>query len=212
MNLNLRLGCSCRDRGREEPGRTPVSPVQCGPVEPAMRWFVFIGTKSDGRKKEEGGPQEPSIPVLELNDSTGALSRVHFDAGNLPAPSWLSVNPQCTHLYATCRAEELGAEPTGVGSSDPNDHFAAAFEIDRKLGTLKFLNKQQTVNIGPTHCGAGGEMLVTAQYMGGGVTSFKCAPDGSLLPATSVVEHDYGSFANVRSCVVLFTVSALHPS
>lgn len=92
-------------------------------------------------------------------------------AGNLPAPSWLSLSPSGRHLYAACRAETLGDEPTGVGSDDPKDHFAAAFELDAVNGTLSPHGAQQpTVGIGPTHCGTNGKFLVTAQYMGGSVT------------------------------------------
>ena len=48
----------------------------------------------------------------------------------LPAPSWLSLAPSGAHIYAACRAETLGAEPTGVGSDDPADHFAAALRVN----------------------------------------------------------------------------------
>ena len=160
---------------------------------PAEDW-VFIGTKSDGRPPP--GPAEASIPVLALDPATGALRRAHADAGSLPAPSWLTLSPGGAHLYATCRAETLGEEPTGVGSDDPEDHFAVAFEINAADGTLRELNREFTVGIGPTHCGASGSVLVTAQYMGGSVTALGIGSDGSLHPTRCVLHHEYGSNAN----------------
>ena len=85
------------------------------------------------------------------------------------------------------------AEPTGVGSDDPADHFAAAFAVDAVKGTLSPLGAQQpTVGIGPTHCGTNGRFLVTAQYMGGSVTGFSLKADGcksSNLPVLRVVHR-----------------------
>ena len=160
------------------------------------RHFVYVGTKGDGRT--EPGPAEPSIPVLVLDDDTGRLERLHYDVGHLPAPSWLCVPPTrpTRFMYAACRAETLGEEPTGVGSDNPADHFAVAFEVNAADGTLRELNRQPTVGIGPTHCGASDSMLVTAQYMGGGATAFSCAADGSLLPTRAVIHHEYSSNAN----------------
>lgn len=153
--------------------------------------WVFVGTKLDGRV------EEASIPVLLFDDHTGSLARQHFDVGRLPAPSWLALSPDGRHLYAACRAETLGAEPTGVGSDDPADHFVAAFDVDGVSGTLSPLgNHQPTVGIGPTHCGTNGRFLVTAQYVGGSVTGFTLAADGSILPTRCVHHHAYGSNAN----------------
>lgn len=152
---------------------------------------MFVGTKLDGRV---GGA---SIPVLLFDANTGSLARQHFDAAHLPAPSWLALGPSGSRLYAACRAESLSEEPTGVGSDDPKDHFVAAFEIDAVNGMLSPLGEQRpTVGIGPTHCGTNGRLLVTAQYMGGSVTSFSLTADGSILPTRCVCHHEYGSNAN----------------
>lgn len=156
----------------------------------ASSW-VFVGSKLDGRV------DEASIPVLLFDDQTGSLARQHFDVGRLPAPSWLALSPDGKRLYAACRAETLGEEPTGVGSDDPKDHFVAAFEVDGVSGTLLPLGDHQpTVGIGPTHCGTNGRFLATAQYMGGSVTGFTLAADGSILPTRCVHHHEHGSNAN----------------
>jgi 6-phosphogluconolactonase len=156
-----------------------------------MSSWVFVGTKLDGRV------DQGSLPVLLFDPHTGSLTRQHFDEGHLPAPSWLALSPSTKRLYAACRAETLGGKPTGVGSDDPEDHFVAAFAVDTVNGTLSPLGKQQpTVGIGPTHCGTNGRFLVTAQYMGGSVTGFSLAADGSVLPTRCVHHHEYGSNAN----------------
>ena len=151
-------------------------------------WWVFVGTKADART---GGR---SLPVLQFDDRTGSL-RLHApDAGALPAPSWLAVTPDQRHLYAACRAEDLDAEEeTGIGSLDPDDHFVVAFAVDRAAGALRELNREGTVNMGPTHLATDGKLVVTAQYGGGGITTFKISEDGALSPATHVLEHTYGS-------------------
>jgi 6-phosphogluconolactonase len=164
-------------------------------IMPTEQHYVFVGTKLDGRPGPEG-PGESSVPVLLFDASTGALTREHNDVAQLPAPSWLTLSPSGRHLYAACRAETLGEEPTGVGSDDPADHFAVSFEVNAADGTLRQLNQQPTVGIGPTHCGTNGAMLVTAQYMGGSVTGFTLAADGTLLPTRCVHHHEYGSNAN----------------
>jgi 6-phosphogluconolactonase (cycloisomerase 2 family) len=160
---------------------------------------VYIGTKGDGRAQAPG--TDPSIPVLVIDDDTGSLERLHHDTGHLPAPSWLCLPPERPprFLYAACRAEALGDDappPTGVGSDDPEDHFVVAFDIDRRTGHLRQINQQPTVGVGPTHCSASGSMLVTAQYVGGSVTAFGCAADGSLLPTRCVTTHKFSSGAN----------------
>ena len=51
--------------------------------------------------------------------------------------------------------------------------------------------------LGPTHCDTDGRMVVAAQYGGGGVTGFRVATDGSLLPAVAgaALAHGYASHA-----------------
>jgi 6-phosphogluconolactonase (cycloisomerase 2 family) len=155
----------------------------------ASSWWVFVGTKSDGRT---GGA---SLPVLRFDSDTGSLSMAHTDAAKLPAPSWLTVTPDAEYLYATCRAEDLAAAaPTGIGSLEPDDHFVAAFAVDRRSGALRPLGRQLTVNMGPTHCATDGRVVITAQYGGGGVTTFLINPgNGSLQPASDVIQHTFGS-------------------
>eukprot|EP01044_Picomonas_judraskeda_P013267 COSAG03_NODE_1985_length_3259_cov_4.704430_2_plen_459_part_00 len=159
----------------------------------ATQWWVYVGTKADGRT---GGR---SLPVLSFDSADGSLALVHTDAGHLPAPSWLALAPGADFLYAACRAEDISAaKPTGIGSLDPDDHFVAAFAVDRTTGALRGpISQQHTVNMGPTHLATNGQLVVTAQYGGGGVTAFRIEAEGVLSPATHVIEHTYGS--NVRA-------------
>eukprot|EP01050_Picozoa_sp_SAG11_P016520 SAG11_NODE_2262_length_3608_cov_3.051012_3_plen_290_part_00 len=50
--------------------------------------------------------------------------------------------------------------------------------------------------MGPTHLATDGQLLITAQYGGGGITAFQIGADGVISPVTHVIEHTYGS--NVR--------------
>lgn len=155
------------------------------------QWWVYVGTKADSRT---GGR---SLPVLRFDGTVGSLSLVNEDAGHLPAPSWLALSPAADFLYAACRAEDLAAaEPTGIGSLEPSDHFVAAFAVDRATGALRGISQQMTVNMGPTHLATNGQVVVTAQYGGGGVTAFRIEEHGLLSTATQVIEHTFGS--NVR--------------
>ena len=158
-----------------------------------MQHWVFVGTKADGR---EGGR---SLPVLRMDAGSGALALAHPDVAALPAPSWLALAPDARFIYAVCRAEARGGAPaTGVGSDDPADHFAVALAVDRARGTARELNRQRTGSIGPAHCGTDGRTLVTAQFVGGGVSAFGIRADGSLAPAHQVIEHGAGSGAAGR--------------
>lgn len=136
---------------------------------PAAEHDVWIGTKT--------GPDSPSRGVyhLTLDDATGKLSKATL-AAEVEGPGWVTRHPLLDVLYTTrgeeivawrvsgdgdaVRLEEINALPTGDGG-------ACHVSVDRT-----------------------GRVLLSAQYGGGSVCSYRLNEDGSLAGRVSHFEHD----------------------
>ncbi|QDT70783.1 6-phosphogluconolactonase [Planctomycetes bacterium MalM25] len=130
---------------------------------------VWIGTKT--------GPDSPSRGVyhLTLDDAKGKLSPAKLVA-EVEGPGWVTRHPSLSVLYTTrreeivawrivrdeegLRLEEINAEPTGDGGACH-------------------------VSVDPT-----GRVLLSAQYGGGSVCSYRLNEDGAIAARVSHFEHE----------------------
>jgi 6-phosphogluconolactonase len=135
--------------------------------------LVYVGTYT-GRGSE-------GIYLYRLDSSTGALTYVGTTTG-LQNPSFLVLGPQGRCLYAV--------RESGAGA-------VVALSRDRTTGALTVLNEQPAQGQGPCHLAVDrtGRFLFVANYGSGSVAVLPIAEDGSLRPATSVMQHE-GSSVN----------------
>jgi 6-phosphogluconolactonase len=147
------------------------------PVSFAGELFVYAGSYTGGGSASKG------ITLLKMDTASGAL-KVEGTAAELESPSFLALNPDGTRLYAV---SESGNK-------------AAAFKVDKATGALTKLNELSVGDKpgqGACHLCVvpGAQMLVTANYGGGSVTTFSLAADGSLAARTGFIQHT-GSSVN----------------
>lgn len=135
------------------------------PAMPTHR--LFIGTYThDGSK---------GIYALQLDATTGQLSPPTL-AAEASSPSYVALSPDRRALYA-------------VSESDAT---AAAYAIDADRTHLTPLSGSQPAGgKAPCHLAVDrtGRVLLTANYHTGVVASLPIAPDGTLKPPASVIQH-----------------------
>jgi 6-phosphogluconolactonase len=143
---------------------------------PARVWFgTYTGASSKG------------IYVSSLDLVTGALAAPTL-AAESPNPSFLALHPNGRFLYAVNEVGTFAGKPGGSVS---------AFAVDPATGRLRALNQQGTLGGGPCHLTVDppGRNVLVANYGGGSVTAIGLAPDGSLGPVGSHIQH-VGSSVN----------------
>jgi len=141
--------------------------------------LVYVGTytsfEPDARGRAEG------IYTYRLNPDTGELSFVAV-TGDVPNPSFLTVHPDRSTLYAANEVTEIDDHPGGAVS---------AFAIDRESGALTFLNRQPSHGTDPCHVSVerdGGSVFV-ANYTSGSIAVLPIEDTGRLAPATDTRQH-----------------------
>lgn len=125
-----------------------------------MRLFLLIGTYTEDTSR--------GIYVYEFDQEEGdAKYNSQIQVEN---PSYLVVNATATSVYAVTENEKA------------QDSFVSAFEFDSARGTLSFLNAQKVFGGAPCYINIGRENknIVTANYLGGNISVFNTAADGSL--------------------------------
>jgi 6-phosphogluconolactonase len=140
---------------------------------------VFVGTYTSG--KSEG------IYVYRLDLNSGALTFASKATG-LKNPSFLTLHPQQTYLYAASEVGEFAGQNCGA---------VCAFAIHEQTGELTLLNQQPTHGADPCHLSVDqtGRVVVVANYAGGSVCVLPIQPDGRLGEATDHIRHQ-GSSVN----------------
>lgn len=138
----------------------------------AAPWRVYIGTYT-------GGDSE-GIYRLALDPETGALTS-HGLAAGTENPSFLALHPELPVLYAV---GEMAAGGT-----------VSAFAIDPGTGALTLINAQSSEGRGPCHVAVSpdGALVALANYSGGNIAAYPVNDDGSLEPASSVMQHEGSS-------------------
>jgi 6-phosphogluconolactonase len=139
--------------------------------------LLFIGTYTS--------PASKGIYVSRLDPATGALSTPTLAAEGRN-PSFLASGGDGRFLYAVNEVDAVDGKPGGT---------VTAYAVDKSAGTLRLLNSQSTVGGGPAHIGVAGRMVFVANYGGGSVVAYQTAADGTVKPASSVMQHT-GSSVN----------------
>jgi 6-phosphogluconolactonase len=94
-------------------------------------------------------------------------------------PSWLSFNPDKTHLYVANEISNFNGTTTGAVS---------AFSVNQVDGELTFLNTVSSQGAGPAHLSVdpSGKYVLVANYGGGNVAVIPILAGGFLGAATDV--------------------------
>jgi 6-phosphogluconolactonase len=97
-------------------------------------------------------------------------------------PSFLVVDSDRRHLYAVQELEQYEGQPGGAVS---------AFAIDPRTSALTPINHQHTHGAHPCYVSVdhSGRCLLVANYSGGSVSVLPIGANGTLEPATAVVQH-----------------------
>ena len=142
---------------------------------------LYVGTYTSG--KSEG------IYIYRMNLNTGELKSLK--AIKTINPSFLAIDGSKRNLYAVNEVSEFAGKSSGAVS---------AFAIDTKSGDLNFLNQQPSLGANPCHVivDRTGRFVLVANYTGGSVAVLPILHDGSLGPATDLVQHKGSSVDRKR--------------
>jgi 6-phosphogluconolactonase len=138
-------------------------------------YLVYIGTYTNGESKSEG------IYIYRLDMQTGGLNYIATTQG-IDDPSFVEITAGRKVAYVASEVAESNGIPGGG---------LAAYSIDQETGSLRFLNMESTHGAYPCHVSIDrtGSYVLVANYMGGNVAVLPINEDGSLGPATDVVQH-----------------------
>ncbi|HPG40266.1 MAG TPA: lactonase family protein [bacterium] len=149
-------------------------------VSDLTAFILYIGSYSNSNGE--------GIYIAKMNRETGALELLKsMQAVN---PSFLILHPNKKNLYAVNETQDFEGQPGGAVS---------AYSVDQLTGDLTLLNRQPTHGGSPCHVmvDKSGQYVVVANYGGGNVTVLPRQNDGSLGPATDIVQHT-GNSINIQ--------------
>jgi 6-phosphogluconolactonase len=141
--------------------------------------FGYVGALT-GRLAD--GVGNPAITVLEVEPGSGALSCVQTLDG-LESPTYLALHPRLPVLYAGERHwPPMGAQSPGSGS-------ITTLSIEPATGHLTVTGRRPSG--GPAHLNVhpSGRSILAAMNRVLQVGAFPLAADGSVGPASAIVEH-----------------------
>jgi 6-phosphogluconolactonase len=136
--------------------------------------LLYVGTYTESGRRD-------GIHLIRMDRRSGKLRRVaSVDAG--ANPSFLAIHPNGRVLYAVNEVEKYDGKATGAVS---------AFAIARDTGALTRLDQQPSGGGAPCFVSVDrtGRVVLVANYVGGSVALLPIQADGSLAPATQVVQH-----------------------
>lgn len=142
-------------------------------IENGLR--LYAGTYTSGDSKSKG------IYLLNFDPKSGGLSEPKLVA-ETEEPSFLAVSRDGKYLYSANETLKFEGKDSG---------YVSAFEINRKTGDLKFLNRQPSHGAAPCSIAISddGKLVLVANYLGGNVAAFPVNSDGSLKPASDIKQH-----------------------
>lgn len=117
------------------------------------------------------------IYSLCFDTETGEAALI--DSCRIANPSYLTISDDGTRIYAVSELEEGGGG-------------AAAIAFDKDNGSFRLLNVQPAHGDSPCYISTNGQAVVTANYMGGSMSVFSIAADGSLEPVSAVCNGTAG--------------------
>ncbi|HUE82175.1 MAG TPA: lactonase family protein [Pyrinomonadaceae bacterium] len=172
-----------------------VSTLRANPsmLLPPEALTLYVGTYTSG--KSEG------IYVYRMGRTTGELKYLKTVKGVVD-PSFLSIDSKGRYLFAVNEMTEFAGKPGGAVS---------AFRIDDKDGNLKFLNQEASLGGAPCHVivDATDGFVLLANYVGGNLSVLPIRADGTLGPASDMVQHLGSSINKERQeaphahCIIL---------
>lgn len=134
-----------------------TSQVFSAPPPSETNFFVYVGAYGKGIEAYRFDPKGPKLEDIGM-------------VGEVVNPSFLATDRHFQYLYAVSELE--GKVNGGV----------AAFRIDRRKGSLTFLNSASSGGQAPCHLAVDrtGKMLLVANYGTGGVSAFPIEQGGRL--------------------------------
>lgn len=120
------------------------------------------------------------IYLCSFNTKSGDISLVKTFKG-IDNPSFLKISKDKKYLYCVSRTS-FEVEKSGG--------FVVSYRIGEN-GVLHFLNKQKSNGAGPCQVdvSANGEFVAIATYAGGTTSLYPVNTDGSLQPASSIIQN-----------------------
>ncbi len=142
-------------------------------------FLVYFGTFT--------GTNSKGIYVSRFDSATGRLSAPALAAQTVN-PSFVAIAPDHHLLFSVNETDEFHGQASGAVS---------AFKLDASSGKLELLNQQPSGGTGPCHVTVdpGGKYVLVANYNSGSVAALPVETDGSLGPASLVIQH-HGSSVN----------------
>ncbi len=142
--------------------------------------FVYVGTYTAPNKAPGGlvPSSAKGIYVFKMDGATGGLTLIQtFEVEN---PSWVAVDANASHLYATSEVSAWHGVPQSGGIT--------AFAIDNTTGKITSIGDQPTAGSIPAHVivDPTGKFALVANYVGANWSVLPVQANGSLGPATSV--------------------------
>ena len=147
--------------------------------------YAYIGTYT--RQEAHVNGQSEGIYCYKMDPDTGNWAAVGMTK-NDTNPSFVVVDAKKQCLYAVNEVTDFEDQPGGGVS---------AYAINQQTGELTLLNSQRTLGDHPCHLSVdpSGKCVFVANYTGGNVSVFPIQADGSLAPASDMVQH-VGSSVN----------------
>jgi 6-phosphogluconolactonase (cycloisomerase 2 family) len=120
--------------------------------------------------------------LFEYDSNAGSLAQRNVFA-NAANPSWISFDPERTHLYSANETNTYNGSPTGSVS---------AYQVNRSTGDLQLINAVASEGSGPAHLSVhpSGKYVFVANYAGGTIAVLPVREDGSLSSPTDVKKDE----------------------
>lgn len=144
----------------------------------AQEYYMLVGTYDS--------PTSEGIYVYKFNSNNGTGTKVsHIKSSN---PSFLCVSPNQKNVYAVFE-----------NSKDGKGGDIAAYTFDAQNGQLQFINKQPSGGDHPCYVAIDqtGKWVFAGNYTSGSLSVAAVNKDGSLSPASSILQHS-GSSINTQ--------------
>lgn len=142
--------------------------------------LVYVSGYSEPMGHIKGDQLIDGIHAFRMGaDGTLTPAAVSVSTAGLPNPSLVTSDSRGRFLFAI---------------NEIDDGAVSAFQIDPGTGALKFLNRVSAQGSAPCHCCVDNSdsFFFSASYGSGTVASFAIQSDGSLAPASQVVQHTNG--------------------
>jgi 6-phosphogluconolactonase len=135
----------------------------------AVSFFAYVGSRTTRARNARG----EGISIFALDQERGCLKLVGVES-NLVNPSFLALNKNGDVLYTVHGDQE----------------HVSAFKIDRKTGSLSFLNQQSCQGKNPVHLALdpSQRFLIVSNHLSGALAVLPIAADGSLQEVTQRLE------------------------